>query len=396
MDNKALDRLNEIADEFGAIAKKVNESSQERKNHSEEAIKFIKKSLELGEILNNDVMQISEINKELRDQDNSVFNTCLLLKTIIDKQKVLLQSLLGEKIISEELVDEINEITDIFQESLNKALDIVQEVIVADNDIILMDDLIVTRKKFQRDCIQQLKELAFRSLEDAENAIKGSSSNLDRGLAMVERLKNVESLISEKNNYEIESLIKEAHEGWKIAEKVNKSSSSQLEFTEKVNLFTEQLHEDSIGIKNLVVEKHELFKNNLERITILTVILSLEFKTFLETKDIIDKIDMAQHYSIENRNNLINLISYMNIASNKIEHLASLNYDMTDRIHINADLESKSVELTSVELNYYESIKTEVNAMTEATRYPIEGSSQNIKNGQELENILKDLAKTIS
>ena len=75
--------------------------------------------------------------------------------------------------------------------------------------------------------------------------------------------------------------------------------------------------------------------------------------------------------------------------------MMSLNYDMTESSHINNQIETKAVELTDDEIKIYDKIKDEAESMTEATRYPIEGSGKNIVNGKELEVLIKKLIEEI-
>lgn len=69
---------------------------------------------------------------------------------------------------------------------------------------------------------------------------------------------------------------------------------------------------------------------------------------------------------------------------------------MTDTINLNAELESKSLELTGMKLEYFERIREEVRSMTEATRYPIEGSKKNIENGKMLESYVRSILAELS
>ena len=66
---------------------------------------------------------------------------------------------------------------------------------------------------------------------------------------------------------------------------------------------------------------------------------------------------------------------------------------MADASHLNNEVEDKTVKSTKKEMQFFDSIKKEVELMTEATRYPIEGSNKNIVNGKKLE---ENLAKIIS
>ena len=53
MDKTEIDKLEKIAEEFGNIAKKVNESSKKRMEYAEESINYIDMLYETGETLKN-------------------------------------------------------------------------------------------------------------------------------------------------------------------------------------------------------------------------------------------------------------------------------------------------------------------------------------------------------
>ena len=117
----------------------------------------------------------------------------------------------------------------------------------------------------------------------------------------------------------------------------------------------------------------------------------MKFKKYLTLTTFFDDI---QHDSKIDRK-LNELEIYVSIAANDINKIMSLNYDMTESSHINNQLETKAVELTDNEIKLYDEIKDEVESMTEATKYPIEGSDKNITNGKELEILLKKLIEEI-
>ncbi|MBN2039039.1 MAG: hypothetical protein JW864_03295 [Spirochaetes bacterium] len=386
MDQKIVEILSSTADEFGKIAKKVNESSKKRKNYSEEAINYLNLCLEVEEVLNEDLESITASDKELRNQDTIVFNTCKILKRNLDNQKSIVTELRHKDELKKEMLDQLLQFIKEFNDTLEEALSNVTRIIEKDNAIVLMDNIITKRKQFQHESLLKLKDLTSTSLSDAEKAIEGSSSNLGRGLDMVKKFKNVEKFVSEKNIQELNNLVDESGKGWNIAVNVNKSSSSQFEFAEKVKKFTNDLYEDSVAIKNLVIQKHHEFEENLQVITVLTVILSIKFKKYLNIEDIIKEIDLT-----ERNERILNLLAYIGAACQDIREVTELNYDMTDASNLNNVIEDKFVRSTQKEIEYFESIQKEVELMTEATRYPVEGSGKNITNGQILEEKLKEL-----
>ncbi|HOO72587.1 MAG TPA: hypothetical protein PK926_12565 [Spirochaetota bacterium] len=387
MNDAMLSKLHNTAEEFGNIARMVNESSKKRKDNSRKAIEFIDKSLEIGEKLYNDFRMVAESNIRLRDQDTFVLNTCLNLNTNIEKQKQLIKTLEGKNAFTPDIKKNIEKIVTDFSQVIEEAQQNINSIVSADNDIILLDKILVTRKEFQQESLKKLEKLASISLEDAEKAIIGSSSNLQRGLSMVEKYKKVGEHIQKKDTTILNTLVDEAATGWSIAADVNKSSRSQFEFAEKVNQFTGELHEDSISIMELVDKKHQIFEQNLQTITVLTVSISMLFKNYLAMEEIIENIE----YNETTRSIFNSLHSLVKIACEDIRTISALNYDMTDSIHLNNETETKAVTLSKKELEYYKDIKIAVEVMTEATKYPVEGSAKNINNGKILEEELKKI-----
>ncbi|MDY6934143.1 MAG: hypothetical protein SVZ03_07965 [Spirochaetota bacterium] len=387
MNHQIFENLREKADEFGSIAKKVNESSKTRKACSEKAMEYIDKSLKIGEVLKKDLETVANTNIIMRDQDNVVLNTCVILKSNINEQIDMINDLKKSVSINADIIEDCISKINYLSEAIDDALSNIQKIIKMDNEIILIDDKILMCKQLQQDSLKTLKEITKISLQDAKKAIKGSSSNLERGLQMVEKFQNVQQLIEDNNLSELNNLIKEARKGWNIAVDVNKSSSSQYEFAEKVNNFTKQLHRDSISLRDMVVEKHRIFEENLQYITVLTVILSLKFKKYLQIEESLDKMEYnGDIHELINR-----IMINVKIACKDIKNVSSLNYDMADSSHLNNEIEDKAVKSTEKEIEYYDSTAKEVGVMTEATKYPIEGSGKNIKNGQILEDYLKNL-----
>ena len=387
MNSKIIEVLLNTADEFGKIAKKVNESSKKRKTYSEEAMSYINLCLEIEETLKKDIDNFYEANVKQRDQDTIVFNTCKILKANLDNQRQILSELKNKNYLNKEISDQFSLKINEFAQVLEEALAAIQRIIDKDNNIILMDKIIKRRKELQHNSLFTLKDLADTSLKDSEKAIEGSSANLDRGLQMVEKFKNTEKYAKDKNIQELNNLIAEANKGWNTATAVNKSSNSQFEFAEKVNKFTQQLYDDSISIKDKVVQKHHEFEENLQLVTVLTVILSIKFKKYLSIEEIIDSVNPEDNY----RDLFLNLAEHVKIAVQDIKEVMALNYDMTDSSNLNNEIEDKAVKLTKEELEHFNNIKKEVELMTEATRYPVEGSSKNILNGQLLEKNLKEI-----
>jgi hypothetical protein len=391
MDNNIFIDLHNKAEEFGSLARLVNESSRFRKTRLEEAITLIKQSLEIGDIINHEFEIISRANVTMRDQDTMIQNYCFILDSNISRQKEIIHSLKGGPYIRTAVLSQLEEMIRSLSTSMHKAIILLHMIIQNDSDIILMDNLIMSRKRFQRDAINELKKLAFRTIEDADSAIRGSLSNIRHGLDLADHLSKVKEYSIEKKADMLAQLIDEAYTGWNIAAAVNRNSITQLEFDEQVSGSTVRLCEDSHAICDLVINKHKLFLRNQELTTELSVILSLEIKDFLAAGDLIGVISHEAGLPNNIRGQIKNLMSYVIIACKDIEFVSNLNFDMSESIKLNADLEKKSTDLTKTELEYFNRIRDEVHSMTEATKHPLLGSEKNIENGKLLEQYLRKI-----
>jgi hypothetical protein len=389
MSKEILSKLEIISEEFGDIAKKVNSSSKLRKEKADNSLKLIDDIDEICNYLMNEFQKVADADSKQREQDCFVLYTCKNIAVNIEEQKNIINEIKGNLDIS--IFDKTIAILDKLDLNVKEVISNIEIVLEGDNKILFLDNQLLVMKQNQMKSVSILKGLSETSSSDAKKAIEGSSKNLDRGLKMVEKYKKLETNIKSGNIDMLKALADEAHQGWKIAVDVNQSSKAQFDFANRVNDFTKNLHENSVKIKDIVKLKHNFFEGNLQVFTVLTVIIAMKFKKYLTIATTFDDI---QHDSkIESKLNELDV--YISIAINDINKIMSLNYDMTESSHINNQLETKAVELTDNEIKIYDKIKDEVKSMTEATKYPIEGSDKNIVNGKELEVLLKKLIEEI-
>lgn len=383
--------LKEKASDFGEIARKVNESSEIRKTYSEEAVKYISMLKDIGEILLKEIKSVAEANVKHRDYDNKTQNACFILKYNIDRQQKIIEELNNEGVISEKLKDSLSGVIISVLNTIEDVSANLKEIIENDNRIIFKDTYLYTLKNSQIKALSNLSELTELILTDAKKATEGSAANLKRGLDLAEQFKSVDKLIESGDRNKLEKLFREASAGKETALSVNSKSVSQLEFSEKVNRFTGQLLEDTMYIKEIVTEKHALFEANLQIITVLTVLVSLDLKKYLEIEKLVDQID----YIESSGGRITALNQLVKIAVEDVKLLTSQNYDITESIQKNNELETKTVSMTESEVDYYNRITTAVAEMTSAAGYPAEGSAENIENAgileRELEKIISSL-----
>jgi hypothetical protein len=394
MDKEENALLVNKAEDFGTTAKKVNESSRLRRNHSKEALRLIDLSLNAGIKISRETQSISRATIRHRNQNEFIMNSFNIMLSNLNRQIRCLDELksLPENSEVQSIADEIGDLKD----SLEKGISLIKKVIDINNQVILLDKLVLELKLNQKKQISRLLGLARSVLKDAEIAVLGSGSNLQRGLKLAKNFKNAKRLIERKDKKSLLALLKEAKTGWNMAARVNKSSNSQFAFAEKVYLFTKQLHDESADIKSLVMEKHALFRQTEEPIAEISVLAGIEIQKYAgNVADLIKKITESDAQAPGFHKAINNLLALVNITFADISMLSEVNYDMSDSINQNASAEKQVVELSRLEMEYYDGIKSSVEAMTEATRYPVEGSGRNIQNGKILEETLKKIISNI-
>ncbi len=387
MDNLKIAKMSAIADDMSSIAEKVNESSRKRKQHSMNTLTAVAETIEIGKALESDFDKIYKADRDQSIKDNAIVLTCRILLSNLEKQKSMIAKLKNISGSNAETIQKITTLTEDFYKSLLEAFTTLELIIEKDSEILLSDKLLKMKKKFQLNSVKAMNNITIMVLEDAEKAINGSAKNLERGKKIAEKIKKTAELVENKDIVELENLAAEIEAAHSTATQVNASSKSQYEFAEQSNQFTKNLHDDSISIKEVVDKKHSLFEETLQHVTVLTVTISLKFKKYLE----VERLFNSMEYSNENRGILNELNVLSSIALEDLKHLIELNYNMTDLSHMNNEAEQTAVDLTEKEHKIYDSIKNEVEQMTKATAYPVEGSAKNMQNTEELKKIISEL-----
>jgi len=397
MSQNSFKKLHNISLNFGEIAKSVNASSLDRKEFTENAIAAIEELSETSDFFLKEVQVISKENLTLRNRHNQVLSSFNTLNLNVKKQHDILKQLKIKKGLNSLLLKQGVLNNKNLSDTLKQGKSFLEEIISNSNEIILMDKEIIVNKKRHLSSISKLRKSTQSIIKDAEKAIDGSKLNFDRGKALSKKLQNIESTFAKKDVQRIKDIIEEFKKGWKLAIKVNNSSQSQFDFAEEVYTFAKLLNESSEKIKKSVIEKHSLFTKNLDPLMQMAVLIAVDcFDYVTGSEELIEEL-MNETFSTKPeiyhlRNDLYALIK---IVTTEIESIAALNLDMTDSIDANSRLEEKAVQLTAREINLTTTITKEVEMMTEATRYPIEGSAKNIRNGMEVENTLKELLKEL-
>lgn len=379
-----LEKIQNTAYDFVKIAKRVNISSRLRTKHSREALVCISYLRSLATNVIDDLKYISDKNLRQKDTDLEVKNDYIELQKDIKKLFAELKIAAEEKELKVPVLKKIKNIYDDFKKSTIVALQKLELILSRDDEIIKKDEEIYKLKMVQQNLLEKLQNDTQKSCNDAVKAVRGSQSNLERGLKMVTNIEQIETLLDEKNSTELNSILKEAKRGWSIAEDVNISSTSQLEFAEQVNHNTRRLQIESNCIEELVIDRHKYYAESLHIFADLTGIITSKFKKYSDYDSVIEDLGIPDNKN-ERATKLVSLIKKISEDANKI---LKKNFERISNSHYYADDEASTVSLTKEETDYFDRIIEEIEFMTETTRYPIEGSNNNITNGQILEQLM--------
>lgn len=372
------------ADEFSAIARKVNASSKKRKSHALAAQKLAKKSVSVARELRGKMRMVAKGNISQRNQDSMVLNYCTVIRENARAQETLIAKLREQASADQTRVSEIETARRELVAAVNEAIPLLEKIIENDNMILLMDAILLEKKSLQMDSLGRLGKLIERSLRDSQKAIDGSAKNLLRGIDLARNMRRIKTHLRRNDAGGIRKLELEARQGWRTACDVNLSSLAQAAFADSVQQFTNALAHDGREVESLVMRKHACFEANLQEITVLTVILSMKMKAYLEIAAKADLLKNATGAAAELR-------AYIQCACRDIAYITALNYDMTGIIGKNNEIENSTIAATRKETAYFDGIVAGIAAMTEVTRYPVEGSARNINNGKLMENALRQV-----
>jgi hypothetical protein len=379
MNETVYKQIQETAQKFADTAKRVNISSRLRTNHIREALGIIiyLESIESNVI--EDLNNVSYKDSNKREGDLYIQSMCEQLKDDISAFTKMVTGFQKNRVLEKEVLKKIIRIHNDFKTTINDVIKRIDTILNNDNVIIEKDGEIVKLKKSQHSLLESLHVDTQKSCVDAVRAVKGSKSNLLRGLKMVQNFKRIETLIEFNDLDALTILYNNTKVGWEIAESVNQSSASQLEFAEKVYVNTQKLHDQSQIIRNLVSKRTETYHENVNSFNFITNTMS---EKIIKHKNIADVNEYFESHSSDDE--ITKLKNHIDTIVKNSEGILRQNIQNS----YYSENESGTFEMINEENYFYDKIIDEIEFMTETTHYPIQGSKDNIQNGQTLEKLL--------
>lgn len=125
--------LNSVSEDFALSAQKVNDSSLQRKLHTENAIVSLEDAERAGGMLLNELKIGSRESILLRSRHDAILNICRILKMNLDRQKILIDKLFTVKpkngfTVNHHYLDELDRLRKLLTQSLSKAFGILTEI----------------------------------------------------------------------------------------------------------------------------------------------------------------------------------------------------------------------------------------------------------------------------
>ncbi len=386
MNQETFKQIQETAKKFADTAKRVNISSRLRTNHIREALACIIYLQSIESNVAEDLTNVAYKDNNKKEGDIYIKSMCERLKDEVGVLTKVTVDIQKSNNLDKNTLKKVIRLHNDFKTTISEIVKKLSLVIENDNEIIKKDEDIIRLKTTQQNFLDSLYTNTQKSCVDAVRAVKGSKSNLIRGLKMVQNFEQIETLIESNDLDALTILFNNTKVGWEIAENVNQSSTSQLKFAEKVYDNTQMLHEQSKRISNLVNTRTDLYMDN---------VYSINFITKLMTEQII------KHEFLDELFSTFDSLSQDEHISNLAERIRDITKNAEGIIRQNiqnsyySENETGTFEMIKEENSYYDKIIEEIEFMTETTHYPIEGSKANIHNGQLLEKLLVEVLNEI-
>ena len=386
-------RIAKLADDFEKTASMVNESSRQRKKYTEDSLGH------LESMINAEVLFIKELKAGtrqgalLRGRHSAILNTCRTLLVNLSRQEEIMTQLKKGSVPQKENVKRMKNYNAALKASLGRACFLLESIIEKENRLSFLDSAIVSLKSSQIKKNQKLKIDSAAILEDTKAAIENSATNYRRGLEFVKKLKGIGRLTGTGDRAGIKKIIEMAIAGGTSARIVNRRSLTQFRFSDLFFKEVKLLHAEATLIRNKAREKYELFNFSLEEIAELAVVIAVELNDYVPVKEFFRNKGRGDTISSAEESVYVSeLAASVDSACRDIKYLAGLNFDMSDNISMNSNLERKTLAVTEEEIELYRRLNISVEKMTEAARFPVDGSSRNIRNASEIEKALKKMA----
>lgn len=385
--NDKIDQVKKIALDFSTNAGMVNESSVKRKDYAEETIRLLEEVRAVMEDLHKKAITIKESNELWCAQDAQILELCRKIEANLNLQEVQLVLYSLREGFPAQIIAKIRSYN---ADLLAATKGVIENMVISySRDLLIfqMDKLLIKKNERQMEILKTFSKMTSTIVDDAANAITGSGSNLKRGKELADKVQQIDELIKNNKKDEIIELIRDANRGWNIAIDVNKKSKSQYDFSKRVTGFMEGFFEEAYMLKNVVHEKHGIFETNLQVISVVTVIISMDFKSYLDILEILKNMPRDEKFS--NIKEDIGFLVYETV--NYVKKLISMNLDMTDKSHVDNEFESTAIDSTEKAISLFNRMRNAVKNMTDATAAPVEGSGKNIEIGKMIESLLREV-----
>lgn len=373
-------RIKQLADTFWSNAQAVNNSTRMRRESGNRIIEYIDQACMTATTILEGVRQVVAADINWSSKNASIFGTSLNLRISSRYQKKYAKQILESQTQHRTQIERISSLIDELDAVLIRAEQYLQTIMKQEQEILVLDKLIEAKKKYQLQSIRTMQKLSAAINADTKIAETDSAENTERGQTLKEMAADIGSLLTEDDSGAVQAVLDEVEAGIRKAREVNTNSKTQSQFAEQVRLFVEEFMAASYEVQRIIQEKHELFEENLQNITVLTVIISFELKKYLEAEQIINSLSFEK----ENKNLFIDLMMLVDIASREIKGLTDLNLDMTEISHVNNENETRTVDSSSAEQVLYADLRDAIDRMTELTKEPIRLSEENIRIAEQI------------
>ncbi|OHD71329.1 MAG: hypothetical protein A2W19_09995 [Spirochaetes bacterium RBG_16_49_21] len=396
MDQKVIASLIEDMRRFFFFAGEINKAISKRAASAIKINEFISLSFDLGiTMARNSELALSE-TRSLGGQFSAIQNACSLMSINIDQQKETINSLRTLELIDQKAEKRLMYKILLLSESMQKALSFIQLILERNNEMILLDSRLIKRREQLTEQVEEFSGLLRNILALVDSDLKEYDNNTKQRDALDDFLLRAAGIVEIMDQEGVGRLLDEIRNELRDEEILFANLSSRMDAADDVYRKVNELYHDICSIKSLIDAKDALYRNNLENLAQLSVILSLEVFDFDKTREISDPCQPGSAVTEDSRRLFGDLDVLFKLASGMIESLDKMNYDIIKKIDAHANHEEQLIELSKMEHRCYDNVRSEVDGIMKIVHFIAGGSGKNVVIGQILEKNLNKLAKVIN
>jgi hypothetical protein len=396
MDQKVIESLIEDIKRFFSFAGEINKAISKRATRVSKVYEFITLSFELGEKgARNSELALHE-TQSLSGRFSEVYDACSLMNININQQMEIINNLRTLELIDQKIEKKLTYKILLLSESMQKALSFIRLILERNNEMILLDNQLINRRKQLTGLVKEFSSLLTDIIKLLDSDLREYENSPRPMYELEEFLLKAAGIIEIADQEGMGGLLDDVRNELRDEEILFSNLSSRMDIADDVHTKANELYHDICSIKNLVEVKDEHYRSNLEDMAQLSVILSMEIFDYVKMREILDPGLQRSSITEDSRRLFYDLDVLFDIASHTIESLNKMDRDIIKIFDDNVNQEEQLIELSKMDMRCYDNIRNEIDGVMNIIHFIAEGSGKNVVIGQILEKNLNKLINVIT